>query len=229
MPYNHMECDWRKRTDYPGERASPQEFAWEFLRRNEEYRADWRKYRALLSRHRIGKFDLIGFDPPLREGETKSQWWLRAGNASAIRGQRRWHIQELTDPDLAYSEMRASFLDDPNSVRLADQYKFSPEHWHKRAIVVDLRLPINEYLKKVAKVLQPIQRRLVTSGKLALVKQLRGRQREWVRYLRVADATRAGAGDAEIRRALQITAFQLRDSRNKANDLMRFGYRDLAA
>ena len=67
--------DWKDPTQYPDGSESPTRFAWEFLRRNPDYQADFAEYCRQTD---AGvEFD---YDPPLQDGESHSDYLSRVGN-----------------------------------------------------------------------------------------------------------------------------------------------------
>lgn len=80
--------DWRNETDYPGEETSPEEWTWEFMRRNLNYQRDYSYVNRRLCE--IAKTPKekepceglpysddarkLYFDPPRNSGESVSDW-----------------------------------------------------------------------------------------------------------------------------------------------------------
>ena len=89
-------ADWRNLAEYPNsDKASLHQWAWEFLRRNPEYQADWRAVMArtveILPTFKPGdaiseqdritledeRYDV--YEPPKLPGESDNQWIDRVG------------------------------------------------------------------------------------------------------------------------------------------------------
>jgi len=80
--------DWQKSSDYPpANEKNRRRWAWEFLRRNPEYQADYIKIQSHpllkgnLSEREIKKFpECFVFDPPLKKRENFKEWAKRIKN-----------------------------------------------------------------------------------------------------------------------------------------------------
>ena len=77
--------DWRKDEDYAyTKKLGNAGWAWEFLRRNDEYKKSWEAFRLQASEYKK-EFGLEWreerstwlYDPPLSEGETPNEWLQR--------------------------------------------------------------------------------------------------------------------------------------------------------
>lgn len=102
--------NWRSAEGYPAPGTPLEQWAWEFLRRNPQYRADWREYQSLCDalRKRYGTkigadreptafaaWDLrdaeaIVYDPPRLNGESEEAWITRVGKSAEPLAFGRW-------------------------------------------------------------------------------------------------------------------------------------------
>jgi hypothetical protein len=65
-------ANWKNRSEYPDPKnASGVEWAWEFLRRNQDYQKDYDLYKNFPSRNkRLSNTDYYECDPPAKPGES---------------------------------------------------------------------------------------------------------------------------------------------------------------
>lgn len=112
--------NWTSEKDYDfTENLSREGWAWEFLRRNEEYRASWERYleQASECEKKFGKGweknqETWVYYPERKSGETPAQWGLRVTAEEPIFWDEplksgaavRWHLSEMRDPDLSFEE-----------------------------------------------------------------------------------------------------------------------------
>jgi hypothetical protein len=95
--------DWRDPATYPDPKSTRlTQWAWEFLRRNPDYRSDWRRYAescaVLRAKHRskldadqeptafaFDHDDPLGcvYEPPREDGESEGGWLRRVGSGSS--------------------------------------------------------------------------------------------------------------------------------------------------
>lgn len=138
--------DWKKESDYPSsEKTSPEEWAWEFIRRNEKYQKDFKdahqlikpikKKRQLEDKWNPADFaekypDVFICIPEKMENETVKQWQSKCvekGKEPQIYPINRWlgkgwGLGDMYDPALNYSE----------------GVKFIPERYWKTPRILEL-------------------------------------------------------------------------------------------
>jgi hypothetical protein len=172
--------DWRDESAYDSlKNASWGKWAWEFLRRNEEYQAEWgqvvtdcqRKGVPLsltpLSRklaHKWGLSEMI--DPS--EGGVKGRWVMSR------------YARRLTK---APNKQRSEYLD----LNIRD----------KQAYGFDLAKPIGPQVKALREDLLALQRKLIEEGEVA-IKRAGKKTGPLTLYLRILDARTAGASQKDI-------------------------------
>ena len=122
--------NWKHPSDYPkkADDLTPQAWAWEFLRRNPDYRSDYNKVQTALAKVKAKGPPAPGswlarpddpaadpetriYDPPLEPNESLHAWRMR----SLLDGRdpkdyplklwyaRKWKLRELVDPDESYT------------------------------------------------------------------------------------------------------------------------------
>lgn len=119
--------DWENEDNYP-ESLAPEGWAWEFLRRNKDYKTSWDKYlarrQALLEKYgpedqwpatvHTGT-DVWYFDPPALEGETQSAWRARIKASGQVpRGPlplshgmgEEWGLAEMFNPSFTWMHLK---------------------------------------------------------------------------------------------------------------------------
>lgn len=119
--------DWKKKSDYPfSEKTSPEEWAWEFLKRNPDYQNDHADMLATYEnlekdhgpRKKWNKKTIKDdpraciYDPPKMKGESDNQWIERCLNKNIfphryyiLRGLGiKWGLEESYDPKREYSK-----------------------------------------------------------------------------------------------------------------------------
>ena len=153
--------DWRRYDDYPKLGSSdPKEWAWEFLRRNPNYRSDFARYarvsasidalppRYSLSRHPNQSLDCWNCSPPAKPGETLIRYKARRRRIGPIVRwdkvfARRWGLLKPVDPALRYSADQVVFQLSERIVRSNMQPPMHPK------LVRDLVLRPGEVLLRI--------------------------------------------------------------------------------
>src|SRR5688572_28877945 len=97
--------EWTKPEEYAFlEGATPQVWAWEFLRRNAEYREDWKRY----AENKASFY----YCPPKNDHENDKRWMARVvstSNADPVKTRmdlhiaNKWSLGQLHRPDLPYT------------------------------------------------------------------------------------------------------------------------------
>jgi hypothetical protein len=167
--------------------GSGNDWAWQFLRRNKQYREFWTKKVFPFIREdgtyddRYFKAELEG---PSTRGEAKRDFGLLWGphdprNAKAPLGMENNAVREVRGWQCNPS---------PNTMLNLDPFEI--------AYVFDLRLPLAEQFSRALEVAKNIQSNRKERG--LTVAEFRMRADKYVQYLRLIDGEDTGAGDAEI-------------------------------
>lgn len=200
--------DWRKPAEYAfTENLTPTGWAWEFLRRNPEYREGWKTVSAALKKH---------------------------GLMSRLEQAHRWGLVEMYDP-FSDEVGNAEFLSHRARLfysrkQLDDRLLPKPEESYAFA-VFDLSEPLPGQLAWVKTELRRRQRALREKG--TTIRNPKLFKHPWPDYLRALDAHLAGeksgaigaafwpGSDPEFRRA------KARERLEQALLMAQVGYRDL--
>ncbi|CAL94481.1 DUF2285 domain-containing protein [Azoarcus olearius] len=209
--------DWRDAAHYPTE-ATPHWWAWQFLRRNREYQADYAEWSAAFAQY------LADFDNIDRPDETP---FLE-----------RWGIHVLWDP--AEPDQHLVSLDTclPKQIHHA----MERPRLHEAVMKFDLRYPIDrqiEYAKgQLMEQAAGLQRTYISRGSVPVKFSAKGpHKRKLPEYLRALDASLAGAKVREIAEVLyphlarELTRdagmVRAEDALARGRELADSGYRDL--
>jgi hypothetical protein len=190
--------DWTKREEYPApcDRGQMTVWAWEFLRRNPEYRVFWKV--------KIEPFiDMTGGHlPPLKELKARlvpggiyrdaaGNFWLYLDELRA-----RFGVENPSPPQSATpSHFAANYISWVENERGEDQ-RISLER-HQVAYIFDLTRPLKHQFKMAWKSATLQQKYKQESGVINL-KKSRNRAENYVLYLRILDADEAGARPKDI-------------------------------
>jgi hypothetical protein len=195
------------------------EWAWEFMRRNPVYRAEFAGLGSAKSH----------YDPPKKDGETEQAWALRVTAAGAEpvrmtpyeRFSRKWRIiPPIPDPNSneppefdvfpehpLFGEVR-QYFEDEDPYRQVDEFA---------VLVFDLRSPVALQLDRA-------KTRLLARQKASSVKNPRNVwPAHWATYLRLIDADLAGAKSKEIRAKLDEYLPKSDDADHKHKAVDKFG------
>lgn len=214
--------DWRNPQDYTfAEKLDGPGWAWEFLRRNLNYRQDW----DIASERQI-QFDQFQkgsqfnthnnpfamFDPPLAAGQTPVQWILQSGVEcnSPLKGYGKlWglerRIQNPTSQDIpAFKKLtgarmlhleeceRFYYPVDPDSDQLEQLGNIA-------VLAVDLKQPDTSITEAIKNILNAERRKRCINK----ISQRHFSKREnWITYLRIMDAITEGEPNAVIAKVL---------------------------
>ncbi len=190
--------NWKNKAEYAWlEGVSKTEWAWQFLKRNSEYREDFE----------AAKKDGVIYIPPKGEDETDLQWQHRAmdevGGPRKINRQsfyaEKWQIlPPLSDP---YEGAAPTFRREyPRVVGWDELEKFFVESEGERVpenfalVAFDLRYPIE--FKSVQASLKSLQQCVESRA-------LRNQSPNWTAHLRLLDALDSGAESSEIRSVMK--------------------------
>ena len=180
---------WRSSAAYPDPRTTTlKQWAWEFLRRNSDYRADWDDYigrcgriRATYGAEAIGDREPTEFastvhddpiatvyDPPKQSDESESAWLERVRKGSRVSfGSwlcQKWGLLGAPPQDPAIQHFQWFWSSSKGWVR--DAYEVRPQHcrWSERTLrylAFDLTLPLEPQFSDVKRYLLEQQSLLV--------------------------------------------------------------------
>jgi hypothetical protein len=217
--------DWKNSDLYPtGNEVPPERWAWEFLRRNADYRADFEKMTSELatlasndptektnSLERAPNCKLNVYEPPPLQGESLNSWRRRcvfSGVDPQVTPRKqwyakRWHLHQMVDPDEQFGNaVRFQPLAYPKAVTweevgdyfAGDEENFSL-HVGYAVLAFDLSKPIKQQLTKAEHFLQAKKKE---QAKALNIKRASNRQQNFPTYLRVLDALGAGVKPKQI-------------------------------
>ena len=216
--------DWTNPDLYPtGNEVLPERWAWEFLRRNPEYRADFQKMTSELATlasnvptentnwlERAPNWKLNVYEPHPLLGESLKSWRLRCVTLGVYpqvtpRKQwyaKRWHLHRMVDPDETFGNaIRFEPLAYPKAVTwegVGDYFAGDEENFSLRlpyvVLAFDLSKPIKQQLTKAEHFLQAKKKQ----AKALNIKRSSNRQQNFPTYLRVLDALGAGVKPKQI-------------------------------
>lgn len=218
--------DWRNPADYPVlKKTSAGIWAWEFLRRNPLYRANWARLKKVYSEidgenegifpHELpdGIMDDYDCEPAPLAGETYNEYKLRTGGWISCHTlessfQRKWGIDYIKSPDEGYGYGWPIFFkttslkgmpffacDTPG--KKWENSQFSPEQLGEIAIMFDVKLPIDAQLKRAARGLKSWRSFLKRDHGLEVIEP-RNHTDKFHTYLRILDAHEAGVDIKEM-------------------------------
>ncbi len=234
--------DWRQESQYAfTERLSREQWAWEFLRRNPDYRREWAAFRstwleleAAYGRAPNRDFCQWKLDPrawvaaeACPEGDCRID-----GDKVLIEcamGARWGFYKYPPDPadDDPVGMQRLAWREVTHEVSILGDGEARCSGSARLAVCFDLSLPLREQIDQAKRRLQIEQRRRAKAGDVQLqtVKTLAPR---WRRYLRLLDALDEGVADEAIVRLLYGgDADRLATDRAEARGLCQGGYREL--
>jgi hypothetical protein len=245
--------DWRDPADYAYCSAlSREQWAWELLRRNPEYRRDWAWFRdtweALEEAYgRPPHRDFLRWRQDPRAYRAADDAWSCNGSAptgTCGEGERlliecwmgsKWGFYKFPlDPDraspalgdeLAWREVeRSTVLVRP------DDHRYFESGGPRLALGFDLSYPLPEQIEEAKRFLIILQRRLRQEGRLALQTVVHCRAR-WTLCLRALDAESAGTCASEIAATLlpaeSYASGEVQALLEEAHRLVGGGYRDI--
>ena len=195
--------DWRKLGDYEfTSDLSPDEWAWEFLRRCPEYRQEWQ---ALRRSHTVFCGMILK--------DCRRKWGLRRGYLDP---EINWTNVEFSPPGVGLFN---PYLDRKSKKKLVLLTGESKVYYE-----LDVRLPINPQIENIRKTLESCQRKCPI--KTRKIVRFKHPATEWPKYLRLLDALSEGIPDKEIENILYSNPGQrFHDKKKQAQRLMRTDYR----
>lgn len=178
-----MARDWKNEAayDYTNDHT-PELWAWEFLRRNSEYRKDWKKM--------LAKFKCDPENHRLPFDDARSKWNLLGG--------------EIIDPDLdldkvavqhplnIFYEAGVLYYENYFSILKVQDLEDS-----QAVLLFDLSMPIKTQYERVEKELLELQEEFL-KGKKIPVRRNKNKQVLWKRYIRILDAYAANIKPKDI-------------------------------
>jgi hypothetical protein len=152
-------ANWRNASEYPKwDTTSLTRFAWEFLRRNPKYQADWEEYLTVCRRlvpsfdphvahdwdeelyehdnrfHYDPRADYFRYDPPRQQGESYAAWVARVGRGKKI-SLHNWYAKKwglmhnFPDPFHAYEKYELGMLAINFAESAATKTEIASRHW----------------------------------------------------------------------------------------------------
>lgn len=202
--------DWADKADYDFLKdAQPHEWAWEFLRRNQQYRNDWLSIGATPKHVRV-------YNPPRLENEDEQAWMRRVvykldrePNISSLTSSfaKKWGVNELSDPFASYPSTLQFIKPSDDYPRLLlfpeDIAEYVQEdeasdgsgvlHMQGRfaVVVFDMAQSLSGIGDKTDALLRQQKKRLLAEKRIE--KDAIGNEKpgNWLRHLRVLDARRS--------------------------------------
>lgn len=218
--------NWLDEREYHFEkRMSLQQWAWEFLRRNPLYQADYADLRAIIDEAAAnGEHEddwRRVYDPPKRDDETENEYITRVGGKYSSMSISSWYEKKW--------KLSGSFLPDPfkeyNEQCYLIRFISSPmvhiitEHWEgfksvsatgsvfdkvQNAVVFDLSMPIDPQIKAASAYLIRQRKRLIGKGIIEKWPCKNAALQSYPQYLRLLDAQLPNARTAkEIAEAIK--------------------------
>ena len=213
--------NWKDESQYPAKLGNDG-WAWEFLRRNDEYRAKWEtlleieeglveKYGPTQSwtKKVYDQKDVWFFHPPIGADETIRAWTTRALklNSFFLQAAHRegmgfeWHLEQMVDPALPASKANARFIRYRPKIwwHAADISELDfdddeyPPRYRSGFVEIDLRRDVAAQLQKARAVLEARRTALVNAGKLPKSPAHSPKTKQYTEFLRILDADRFNA------------------------------------
>lgn len=236
--------NWRDPDDYAFTAdLCPEQWAWEFLRRNPDYRREWADFRDTWQ-----ALEAAYGRPPERD----FQAWQHDPRAYVVVGQdegagdcrvdedrvliecalgARWGFYKFPlDPacDRPLIGEQLSWREVPQGVRRLgpDATVYLGNDPARIGLGFDLDLPLREQLERAKRYLLATQRSRMRDGAVRL-RTVASLWSDWQRYLRCLDGLEQGATEPELVRALGRDAGALAADCREAQHLRDGGYRDI--
>ncbi len=231
--------DWRLADDYGfTERLSGAQWAWEFLRRNPDYRREWKIFNETwqLLETAYGR-------PPNRDfcaWKLDPRSWVAASECSEsdcrIEGDKvliecamgaRWGFYKFPpDPadDDPVGEERLAWREFSIAPRLVEE---PGDEWRaeEAAILFDLAIPLRSQLVQAKRRLQIEQSRRIKAGKITAPK-MSAQRVHWCLWLRLLDAVESGAENVMMAQQLDLEDLEeLAEALSAANSMLDGAYR----
>lgn len=236
--------DWRSAADYRFcERLNAGQWAWEFLRRNSDYRAEWRWFHATWEKLevRYGKPPDRDFQAWKRDPDAYKKVDDAAGDCSvdednvliecwmgARWGFYKFPLDPAVDQPLIGEQLSWRPVDEVAGFIDATDADYLGTQTSKVAMGFDLDLPLRPQLEMARSKLQRRQARLRKTGQLQM-RTVAGLRERWMLMLRLLDALAAGeTAGAPLADTLQLRQESLEELLYQAGQLRDGGYRYLA-
>lgn len=217
--------NWLDKSKYPNKASqlSATRWAWEFLRRNPKYQAQWEMVahiRAEIIGDATGNaaaslpcddMRFLHFDPPINPGETEAEWRTRVKKGTIAPLDHwiadEWGLHGCTPvlPNPFYSGPNTQLI----SFDLSSRIYIAGPAWdgleaqfltalpEQEAIVFDYRKPLKPQLDAVMEHAEHRQKKLIEQSVIT-VPSSKNVSSKWPIYLRLLDAELAGANEQEM-------------------------------
>lgn len=217
--------NWLNEGEYKfNKKMSLQGWAWEFLRRNPLYQADYASLRATMDDAAAKGVDEDEYkrvyNPPRLEGETEDEWIIRfngACSSSPISSSyaKEWKLAGgfLPDPFKEYSEQwyLVSFITSPRATTITRHWKGFESTCAtgsildnvQQAMAFDLSMPIEPQIDEAYAVLIHQQKRLIGKGLVEEWPRKNVTRQSYPLYLRLLDAELSNATPDEMAVAIK--------------------------
>ncbi len=195
-----MARDWKNEKDYDYmDNHTPELWAWEFLRRNPEYRKDWDTALAIWKKN--NKSDAPNYWAPLF-GSSCSEENHQPDTLSFSGARSKWglYIDEIINPDIdkPLVEYPYSLFYTYDSFYEKDDFHLLPELNDLECVTVfDLAKPIQQQLEHFKSILEDYQSSLAAYTELEIPK-VKNKSIYWKDYIRILDAYEANAEKKDI-------------------------------
>lgn len=211
--------DWQRAELYPdptGRPAAMLVWAWEFLRRNEQFRSFWRnKVEPFIADDRVGRDHTGRFWPYYKEMQESF------GIQDPVSPRQNSIVPAFCDLGMSYVLAPAVSYELPD---VADQVEVSPLglvrpsranlskeeiqksatlslEWFEMGVAIDLRFPIDDQLKAIGAMAKQDQLTLQKAGQISGPRPVKA-SKKYILYLRLLDAEDGGAKRAHIEEVL---------------------------
>lgn len=203
--------DWTDPSNYAHlARSSLTRLAWEFLRRNPDYRANWSLYLSLAAQLQGGPEAMV----PDPQGSS-------ALVPLVVLHGRRWRLDHIVDPCAVSAKFASSGarVELPMAGPLVPLTAENPHgmQQHTRWLIVrlDLALPLNVIEAAALGAIRGERRRRIARGVVHPITSRAQSIRRYIEYLRILDAEAAGASIGDMGAALAPKAANEERQRDK--------------
>jgi hypothetical protein len=184
--------DWLRPQDYPAPQGpgAMMQWAWEFLRRNEEFRNFWLTKGELHYRERKEKFGILDSRDPRQNSHIPafSDTAVSCIEAPALSYER---LPDSAEPVGPFGFVRPSRANLSKEVLLENsRLQLS---WFAMGVAIDLRFPLDGQLKAIRKLAEEDQLALKKAGRINPKTARTSDRDRYVLYLRILDAESARA------------------------------------
>ena len=192
--------NWRDSTAY-SERLTDWQWRWEFLRRDEEYQADFARLHPADFARQVDAYRDIALPDGVESWEQHFKLFASMPGTDAEPGCReKYGVEHLWDPAQPKPSRGLFVQECPYVVRFASEHRFRElDSSGATLMAFDLRRPLRQQLKRAEQNLKLIQVELYGHPR-----EHRQHRAKWARYLRIFDAKAAGAAAREIATKLRL-------------------------